>query len=114
MNKNFDDFYFIKTLTDLNKKLGHDVYRIATKEQTQMFAGLNGFDEKRGPPMVISGTVSKMDHDKRELLLAMCPELKVIFPVLHNPSCFGARPDGEKCAATICALRKQEDRPTGC
>uniref|UniRef100_A0A7S2L795 DUF5672 domain-containing protein n=1 Tax=Leptocylindrus danicus TaxID=163516 RepID=A0A7S2L795_9STRA len=109
-----DGSYFIKTLRDLNQKLGRDVYRIATKEQTQMFAGLDNFDEESGPPMVISGTAPNLGHESRELLLAMCPEIKVIFPALHNPSCFGAKPDGEKCAATICALKDKKDRPSGC
>jgi len=109
-----DGSYFIKTLRDLNQKLGRDVYRIATKEQTQLFAGLDNFDEESGPPMVISGTAPNLGYEPRELLLAMCPEIKVIFPALHDPNCFGAKPDGEKCAATICALKDKKDRIGGC
>lgn len=55
--------------------------------------------------MIISGTKADLSWDVREKLLHICPELKVIFPSLHEPNCFGASPNGKKCAETICALR---------
>mmetsp|Transcript_21865 Transcript_21865/g.33237 ORF Transcript_21865/g.33237 Transcript_21865/m.33237 type:complete len:364 (+) Transcript_21865:104-1195(+) len=109
-----EDYYFIKTLKDMNKKHGK-TYRIASKEQTYL-VGIekNNFDETQGPPMIISGTLSSINHDTRNTILELCPELKVIFPSLHNPSCFGAHPDAKGCADSICALKDQFAHPHGC
>lgn len=57
------------------------------------------------PPMVVSGTQAKLTFQERDDLLMVCPELKVIFPSLHNPACFGAHPDPVACKAKICALQ---------
>ena len=106
-----DDFYFIKVLKAMNNQDGKDnynyTYRIATKEQTRLFAGMDvdAFSEENGPPMVIAGTLPNIDHDVRNLVLEMCPEIKRIFPSLHNPNCFGAHPNGTGCAEHICALQ---------
>jgi len=99
-----EDQYFIRNLKKMNEKAGRDVYRIATKELTREFAGMDYFTERRGPPMVISGTLPKIDYDVRNLLLEVCPEIKVLFPSLHSPGCFGARPNANVCAEHICAL----------
>ncbi len=37
--------------------------------------------------------------------------IKIIFPSLHDPNCFGATPNGTKCAKSICALNPG---PGGC
>ena len=98
--------------------------------------------EKIGPPLVVSGTIPQLGNVARELMLDLCPELKVIFPSkyptlnlslfvylfiltkicslyynlpnvgLHNPFCFGAHPKGDKCSESICALKKE--RKGGC
>ena len=118
-----DDSYFIKTLKALNKKneeLGTKKrYNIATKDQTHIFGGnLNNFSSNHGPPplpMVISGTMANLNHDVRQDILNSCPELGMIFPLLHHPSCFGANPDGEECGKHICALKPASERSThGC
>ena len=109
-----EDTFFIKTLLEMNKNAERDLYRVATKEQTQLFGGTDGLDEERGPPMVISGTMPRMDQDSRESLLLLCPELKIIFPSLHNPNCFGANPNSEECARSICALKNSTERQSGC
>ena len=108
-----DDLYFVQTLLEMNSKLGTS-YRIATKEQTEHFGGTSNFTEESGPPIVASGTLSQLEHGVRETVLALCPELKLIFPVLHNPSCFVATPNGEECAKYVCALRDPNDRKGGC
>lgn len=110
-----EDYYFIKTLKEMNKKNGK-TYRIASKEQTYLIGGIetNDFDETQGPPMIISGTLSSLNHDIRNTILEMCPEVKAIFPSLHNPSCFGAHPDAKGCADSICALKDQSAHPHGC
>ena len=111
-----EDYYFIKALKTMNKNGSdrHDKgqetwkYRVATKADTQLLGGINVTDflEENGPPMVISGTLSNIDHDVRGVLLEMCPEVKRIFPSLHNPACFGAHPDSEACSKSICALKE--------
>jgi len=65
----------------------------------------DAFSEENGPLMVIAGTLPNIDHDVRNLVLEMCPEIKRIFPSLHNPNCFGAHPNGTGCAEHICALQ---------
>mmetsp|Transcript_7239 Transcript_7239/g.12648 ORF Transcript_7239/g.12648 Transcript_7239/m.12648 type:complete len:286 (-) Transcript_7239:95-952(-) len=124
-----DDIFFLRTLMEMNKSGQDKKYRIAIKEQTNWFGGISPMiskmtagessnetmkkeAEKAGPPLVVSGTMSHLGNAARELMLDLCPELKVIFPSLHNPFCFGAHPKGEKCAESICALKK--DRKGGC
>ena len=38
----------------------------------------------------------------------------MFYPAMHDPNCFGAVPNGEKCALSICALRPKEQRRGGC
>ena len=65
------------------------------------------------PPFCLSGTLAHLNWTARDALLQTCPELKVIFPSLHEPACFGAHPNGTLCKATICALRDKIPGP-GC
>lgn len=117
-----EDTYVINTLKELNNHKGlKKSYRIATKEQTHVFAGnlhnftSVGLDVPAPPlPMVISGTMSRIDHDVRQDILNTCPELSVMFPSLHHPSCFGAHPDGDECGKHICALKPASERHSGC
>lgn len=119
-----DDIFFARTLKEMNDG-GVGKFNIATKNQTEEFGGLAQFngdfaDEKHkkaaeelGPPTVVSGTIPQFSHPARELMLDLCPELKLIFPSLHNPACFGAHPKSDKCAESICALRK-DPKKGGC
>ena len=121
-----EDYYFLRNLKEINNREndggggGGDkiTYRIATKEQTHLFAGnLESFDNERGPPslpMVVSGTMASLDHKVRQNILNACPELGMLFPMLHHPSCFGAHPDGEECGKHICALTPSSERKSGC
>lgn len=112
--KTGEDYYFIQTLHEMNKKLETN-YRIASKEQTQLFGGISDtFKENDAPPFIIAGTMPRLDHDVRNLVLEMCPEVKTIFPALHNPNCFGAHPNAEECSKHICALSAPKLRPSGC
>ncbi|KAL9187389.1 hypothetical protein ACHAXT_001492 [Thalassiosira profunda] len=124
------DIFFLRKMMETNKDQdGEPRYKIATKEQTEMFGGISPIlskmtadqwsDEKlkkgaeeAGPPLIVSGTIPQLGNAARELMLDLCPELKVIFPSLHNPNCFGANPQGSKCAESICALKR--DRKGGC
>ena len=119
-----EDAYFLRNLKDMNeenqkKGKGGKIYKIATKEQTHLFAGnLDSFtiDGSDPPPLplVVSGTMPSLEHDVRQNILSACPELGMMFPLLHHPSCFGAHPDGEECGKHICALKDQSERKSGC
>jgi hypothetical protein len=77
--------------------------KLANANITRLFGGTNEADG--GAPFVVAGTQAQLDFDSREKLLHVCPELNIIFPSLHEPSCFGAHPDSEKCKNSICALQ---------
>jgi hypothetical protein len=114
--------FFSSTLAKMIKEnVGN--YRLATKNETILLAGgaelisennlIRTDMEAYGPSLVMSGTGMNLDWNVRDALLQICPEWKLIFPSLHDPNCFGASPDAEKCAASICALKA--DRPKqGC
>jgi hypothetical protein len=85
-------------------------FKIADKNTTYAFGGVT---DPESSPLVISGPQAHLNWTTRDALLGVCPELKVIFPSLHEPSCFGAHPNGEICKKTICAL--QDELPSsGC
>lgn len=112
---NREDYETLKTMLELNKKLsgqGDVPFKIASKEQTIAFGGVYGLsdDTTQGLirlPLVVAGTQSRLTYAERDSLLKHCPEVKVIFPSLHEPSCFGAHPNAETCKASICALQEK-------
>jgi hypothetical protein len=79
-------------------------YPLAPLEVQEQFGG-GGAALSGHPPFLVSGTLAHLNWTAREAFLQTCPELKLIFPSLHEPACFGAHPNGTKCKATICALR---------
>jgi hypothetical protein len=92
-----DSYFFAKHLID------EGTSKMANQTTTVLFGGLT--DDLDTAPFVVSGTHANLDFARREALLHVCPELNIIFPSLHEPSCFGAHPNGEKCKQSICALR---------
>jgi hypothetical protein len=107
--------FFLDQMIKMNHK-NVASFRIATKQQTELFAGTRNIANETGIihiPLVVAGTQQKLSWDERESLLKHCPELKMIFPSMHEPACFGAHPKPEQCKASICAL--QENIPSsGC
>ena len=115
---NTEDHETLKTMLHMNKEksdLNNDgtyvPFKIATKEQTVAFGGVYDLsnDAIQGLvrlPLVVAGTQSRLTYTERDSLLKHCPELKVIFPSLHEPTCFGAHPNAEKCKSSICALQE--------
>ena len=103
MDESLDYQYFLKYLLQ-------DNFKVADREMTHFFGG---FREWEKAPFVISGTQATMNYTMRDNLLSVCPEVKMIFPSMHEPACFGAHPDGLKCKETICALREVLP-PQGC
>eukprot|EP00540_Astrosyne_radiata_P005231 CAMPEP_0116854384 /NCGR_PEP_ID=MMETSP0418-20121206/18562_1 /TAXON_ID=1158023 /ORGANISM="Astrosyne radiata, Strain 13vi08-1A" /LENGTH=272 /DNA_ID=CAMNT_0004487139 /DNA_START=71 /DNA_END=889 /DNA_ORIENTATION=- len=121
-----ESLFFTTMLQEINRKLNMTKYRLAERNETILFGGgaqlitkdennivIRDEMEQYGPSLVLSGTGAGLDWNVRDALLSICPEWKLIFPSLHDPNCFGATPQAEKCAASICALRP--DRPKrGC
>ena len=90
--------------------------RLATPEQTNVFGAVTNLTNEAGIlhiPMVVAGTHAQLTYDDRETLLKHCPEVKLIFPSLHEPACFGAHPQPQQCRASICALQDELPR-SGC
>jgi len=105
----------LETMQKLNKETPGR-FHLASVNDTFKFGGaelimdstvrkLHNNYEQYGPPLVLSGTQSQLPWEIRDALLGICPEWKIIFPSLHEPNCFGASLNPEKCAATICALQ---------
>jgi hypothetical protein len=89
---------------------------LATPNDTLRFGGvvnLTDGSSLKHLPLVVSGTMARLAYEERDSVLKHCPEIKIIFPSLHEPACFGAHPDPAKCRLSICAL--QENLPShGC
>ena len=60
------------------------------------------------------GTLPSVTFEERDKFMKLCPEMKIFYPSLHDPGCFGAQPDGERCKKTICALKNRSERRGGC
>eukprot|EP01035_Chromulina_nebulosa_P017102 gene17102-22616_t len=105
-----EDQFFISRLLEMNKNnLIHS--NIASKEVTYRFGAIGGYSNQS--VLTASGTLPDIPFDERDKFLSYCPELKLLYPSLHDPNCFGASPNAEKCAASICALRVPK-RKGGC
>lgn len=108
-----EDHFFISRIIEMNKKgIGKTNVRLATKNETMQFAGIGGI--YNSDIFAVSGTLPDIPFPDRDKFLALCPEIKMFYPSLHDPNCFGAQPDGEKCAKSICALKPKTERKGGC
>jgi hypothetical protein len=104
------DAFFVAALWQLNAEAEaagqSPPYKIASPEETQVFGGVAFLQAphdqppppSQGPPLVVAGTYGYLPQSSRNWLLGSCPELKQVFPSLHHPSCFGARPNAVQCA----------------
>jgi hypothetical protein len=113
--ENGGDVDFVKIMLEMNR-LGLSSFRVATVDQTMQFGGASNLsmgDTLTSVPLAVSGTQAGLTYKERDSLLKHCPELKMIFPSLHEPSCFGAHPVKDTCQATICAMQEPLPR-TGC
>ncbi|GKY92319.1 hypothetical protein MPSEU_000203000 [Mayamaea pseudoterrestris] len=99
--------FFLTQMLHMNDK-GLANFRVASREDTEHFAGTRNLVNETGVirvPLVVAGTQEKLSWEERDSLLKHCPELRMIFPSMHEPACFGAHPKPEVCKATICALQ---------
>lgn len=109
----------VATIIRMNNDIvgpGTSPIRLASYEQTIQFGGVYNLSTPDGLqrlPLVVAGTQARLTWKERDSLLKHCPELRIIYPSLHEPACFGAHPDADRCKATICAL--QDNVPShGC
>jgi len=102
-----DDHFFVKTMLEMNKK-GLATFKVADRNATLTFAATGSAANSRN--LVVSGTLAALTNKEREVFMLTCPELKTLYPSLHEPACFGAAPNGEKCAKSICALEVPKRR----
>lgn len=103
-----EDQFFVSRLLEM-KKEGISHIKIASKEDTYKFAAINKFVNHT--VLAATGILDGAEHDDRDKFLTFCPELKMVYPSLHNPSCFGASPNAQGCANSICALREMVGQP---
>lgn len=106
-----DDNFFVSTLLEMNAR-NLIQSNIAPKDMTYLFCATGGYANVT--VFAASGTLSDLTFLDRDKFLQYCPELKMVYPNLHDPHCFGAAPNGEECAKAICALRPKETRKGGC
>lgn len=107
--------FFLDQMLQMNRK-GLANFRIATRQETEILGGTRNLTDDSGVihiPLLVAGTQERLSWEDRDSLLKHCPELKMIFPSLHEPACFGAHPKPEACKATICALQDQVSH-SGC
>ncbi|KAJ1425696.1 hypothetical protein B484DRAFT_397830 [Ochromonadaceae sp. CCMP2298] len=106
-----EDIFYVSTLTEMQEKGVIDV-KIATREDTLRFAAADGTHNDN--VFAVTGNLGRITFDQRQNFLNLCPEIKMFFPSLHEPTCFGAHPDAAACGKTICALRSKVERKGGC
>lgn len=108
--KGAEDQHFVSQLLKLNDKAGYEKYKLATPEVTNWFGGTdiefpNGTMKEDAlatfGPMVVVGTLGHLGDGGRNWVLGTCGEIKGVFPSLHNPNCFGAKPNNAGCAASL-------------
>lgn len=109
-----EDHFFISTLLEMKKKnlVDWDKLVIATKNQSMTFGANGGYYNNDN--WVVEGTLPDVPFKERDKFMSLCPEMKMFYPSLHDPNCFGASPDSEKCAKSICALKPRTERRGGC
>eukprot|EP01038_Epipyxis_sp_PR26KG_P015472 gene15472-20876_t len=88
-----EDIAFVYSLQKIGGKL-------ATFEDTQKFAMSDTAASITAFGAV--GTLASQNDANRQFLLDYCPEMKMMFPSLHNPSCFGAEPNAIECFKYLC------------
>ncbi|GAX25692.1 hypothetical protein FisN_15Lh063 [Fistulifera solaris] len=99
---------FILEVLEKMQKEGKQI-RMGTTEDMMLLGGVTNLTNSNGTlqrvPLLVSGTQAKVAWTERDSLLKHCPELKMIFPSMHEPACFGAHPNPNVCQASICALQ---------
>lgn len=99
---------FILQVIEAMQKEGKQI-RMGTNDDMHLLGGVSNLTNSDGTleriPLLVSGTHAKMGWVERDSLLKHCPELKMVFPSMHEPACFGAHPKPDVCRESICALQ---------
>lgn len=106
-----EDHFFVSRLLRLQKQ-GLLEARVASREETLQFSAIGS--AVNDDVFAVSGTLPSVTFSQRNKFMDLCPEMKIFYPALHDPHCFGASPDGEECAKSICALKPRSERKGGC
>ena len=110
-----EDTFFVSSLLEMAE---HGAYKgtrallLAARQDTLRFGAIGA--ALNDDVFVVSGTLPSVPFEDRQKFISLCPEMKIFYPALHDPSCFGAEPNGEKCAKTVCALKPRAERRGGC
>lgn len=107
-----EDVFFISRILEMQKKGLVSNLRIATKNESMRFQAIG--NTYNNDVFSVSGTIPGVSFIERDKFLTLCPEIKMFYPSLHDPNCFGASPDSEGCAKSICALKPKTERKGGC
>ncbi len=107
-----EDHFFVSRILEMQRNGLLLNTRVATRNDSMMFAAIGSIYNH--DVFAVSGTIPDIPFGERDKFLALCPEIKMFYPSLHDPHCFGAQPDGEKCAKSICALKNKTERKGGC
>lgn len=100
-----EDVFFVNTMLEMRNKKPEEYkhIRLAPREVTMKWGAIGEYVDNS--VLTASGTLGGVKIGKnRSDFIDHCLELKMLFPVLHDPGCFGAQVDKEACAASICAL----------
>ncbi len=103
-----EDHFFVKTLVEMERAgaVPEGTLRLAGPADTKVYGAIGKTAEETA--LVASGTLPGLDDAGREAFIQLCPEVKMFYPSLHNPNCFGAKVYKEACAKSICALNKEK------
>lgn len=109
-----DDIFFVSRILEMQALrpplLPH--VRLAPREVTMKFGAIGS--AWNDDVVVAAGTLPGLTDDDRNKFIMACPDIKMVYPALHNPACFGAVPEADKCGASICALKPKTERRGGC
>ena len=109
-----DDIFFLQRIKEMRKRHIDAAVKavIASRNDTMVFGAMDNTHNL--DVFAVSGTLPGLPFKERNVFLAQCPEIKEFYPSLHDPACFGATPDADKCRVSICALKPKGERRGGC
>jgi hypothetical protein len=86
-----EDYFFVSRMVEMKLK-GLINVTLATHEDTLKFSAIGGV--ANDDVLVASGILPVLSYKHRLNFFNFCPEIKILFPPLHDPHCFGAKPNG--------------------
>ena len=107
-----EDTFFVNAMLEMKQLPQYKHFNIAPLEACMKWGAVNNYANHT--VLTASGTLAGVRMQERAEFLDYCMELKIIFPLLHDPACFGADPNATLCALSICALQPKEKRKGGC